>query len=619
MKLANFGHIFILGLTVDHSIVRRSRKVNKKVANSTTAAGKTIVLTDPKDIMSSAAALFSNVKERIDCSADSNAPYSHFMLKPIRDGYIQLNKRGIKVRFITEITKENLYYSKELMKIVELRHLDGIKGNFGISDGVEYRASPTSKQEGAPSEYIISTMKPFVEQQQYFFDMLWSKAIPAEQRIRDIEEGHREEFFEVIDNPERAAEVYINLAKSTKNNALLLLPSSNALVIEHKLGVLEYLIEASKNKDVRDIRIICSIDDSNAQNIRWLHEEAPNIKILNNRINLATKVFIVNDDTLFRAELRDPEADTFSKAFGFAIYSNSKPTVGAFKSFFELVWNSYEANEKLQQADKVQREFINIAAHELRTPIVPILNLSELLYSKIKGQQREQEQEQQKEMLEIILRNANRLHQLTEDILDVTRIESNTLKLRRERFNLNDVILNVVEDYRKRIANSNVKLIHELANSTIMVEADRRRLTQVISNLLDNAIKFTKEEGTVTVTTTIRGKKDLDRDSAKEGGGGEVAEEQEEEVVIAVKDTGTGIDPELMPRLFTKFATKSYQGTGLGLFISKSIVEGHGGKMWAENNNKNDNEDKNNGSNNRKYNGATFYFTLPIVNMSLSI
>src|SRR5919107_2172297 len=515
-------------------MVRRLQKRNKRVASTT---NKTIVLTDSKDIMSSAATLFPDVKERIDCCADSNAPISHIMLEPVRDGYIQLKNGGIKVRFITEITKENLYYSKELMKIVELRHLDGIKGNFGISDGVEYRASPTSKQEGPPSEYIISTMKSFVEQQQYFFDMLWSKAIPAEQRIKDIEEGHRKEFFEVIDNPEWAAEVYINLAKSTKNNALLLLPSSKALVTEHKLGVLEYLIEASKNKDACDIRIICSIDDNNTHIIRRLYEEAPTIKVLNNRINLATKVFIVNDDTLFRAELRDPEADTFSKALSFATYSNSKPTVGAFRSFFELLWESnttneklYEVNKKLQQTDKVQREFINIAAHELRTPIVPILNLSELLYSKIIELQQEGKQEEKEmlEMSEIILRNANRLHQLTEDILDVTRIESNTLKLRKEKFNLNDVIVDTIEDYREQIANGNVKLMYEPGNNnTVIVEADRRRVTQVISNLLNNSIKFTKE-GTVTVTTTIRRKAVVDRDNNRGGGGG-----GREEVVIA--------------------------------------------------------------------------------------
>jgi signal transduction histidine kinase len=268
-----------------------------------------------------------------------------------------------------------------------------------------------------------------------------------------------------------------------------------------------------------------------------------------------------------------------------------------------------QANEQLKIHDRMQKEFINVAAHELRTPIVPILGFSELLYSKIKGRQPQQkgqgQQEEEEEMLETILRNANRLHQLTEDILDVTRIESNTLKLKKERFNLNDVIVDAVEDYREQIANGNVKLMYEPGNNnTFIVEADRRRVTQVISNLLNNSIKFTKE-GTVTVTTTIRRKDVVDRDNRGEGEGG-----GREEVVIAVKDTGSGIDPELMPRLFTKFATKSYQGTGLGLFISKSIVEEHGGKIWAENNN-------NNGSDSyRKHIGATFYFTLPVVAMS---
>jgi signal transduction histidine kinase len=161
-------------------------------------------------------------------------------------------------------------------------------------------------------------------------------------------------------------------------------------------------------------------------------------------------------------------------------------------------------------------------------------------------------------------------------------------------------------------------------SSILVVEADKRRLTQVISNLLNNAIKFT-QEGTVTVSTSMIKRKDGKNDQvseeeeavvvAEEEGEREETKEEGKEVVIAVKDTGTGIDPELMPRLFTKFATKSYQGTGLGLYISKSIVEAHGGKMWAENNN----SSNNNGSNNRKHKGATFYFTMPVVDMSLSI
>ena len=266
------------------------------------------------------------------------------------------------------------------------------------------------------------------------------------------------------------------------------------------------------------------------------------------------------------------------------------------------------ANEELRNHDKIQKDFINVAAHELRTPIVPILNLSELLYSNVllhsnvKGEQQEKQQNEMLEMLQIILRNANRLRQLTEDILDVTRIESDTLKLRKEKFNLNDVILNVVDDCRKQIANSNVKLMYDLGNSVTLVEADKRRLTQVFSNLLNNALKFTKE-GNVTVSSILK-RKDIGRDGA---GGEERA--REEEVLIAVKDTGTGIDPELMPRLFTKFATKSYQGTGLGLFISKAIVEAHGGKMWAENNN------NNNDSSGKRLSGATFYFTLPVIDV----
>jgi signal transduction histidine kinase len=271
-----------------------------------------------------------------------------------------------------------------------------------------------------------------------------------------------------------------------------------------------------------------------------------------------------------------------------------------------------QANEQLKIHDRMQKEFINIAAHELRTPIVPIIGFCELLYSRIKGRQQQQkgqgqQEKEEEEMAETILRNANRLAQLTEDILDVTRIESNTLKLKKERFNLNDVIVDAVRDYREQIANSSVKLTYEPGNNnTFVVEADRRRVTQVISNLLNNSIKFTKE-GTVTVTTTIR-RKDVvvaDRDNNYgDGGGGS------EEVIIAIKDTGSGIDPELTPRLFTKFASKSYQGTGLGLFISKSIVEAHCGKIWAENNNNYSSDSD------RKHKGATFYFTLPVAAMS---
>jgi signal transduction histidine kinase len=237
--------------------------------------------------------------------------------------------------------------------------------------------------------------------------------------------------------------------------------------------------------------------------------------------------------------------------------------------------------EKLKEADKAQKEFINVAAHELRTPIQPVLGLSEILHSKIKDSK-------QRELLDVITRNAKRLRRLSEDILDVTRIESQSLTLNKEQFNLNDVLLNEIQDHKNEIEKTNgkLKLLYETNDygddNTFVVVADRTRLIQVISNLIRNAIKFTKE-GVILITAR---KENNDDDN------------NNNQVVISVKDTGSGIDPDILPRLFSKFATKSFEGTGLGLFISKSIIENHGGRIWAENN--------------ADGNGATFSFSIPI-------
>jgi signal transduction histidine kinase len=230
-------------------------------------------------------------------------------------------------------------------------------------------------------------------------------------------------------------------------------------------------------------------------------------------------------------------------------------------------------NEQLKVQNVMQMEFINIAAHELRTPIQPILGISELLVSKVKDAE-------QLQLLNAIVRNAKRLERLTNDILDVARIETNSLNITKELFNLSDVIVNVIEDMRTtniHLCNNEriVKLLYEPVD--IFVNADKGRIIQVISNLLNNAVKFTTE-GYVLIE--VERKKD---DKSNNDG------QEKRFIVISVKDTGIGLDPEILPKLFSKFATKSHHshtgvGVGLGLFISKNIVEAHGGKIWAENN-----------------------------------
>jgi len=235
-----------------------------------------------------------------------------------------------------------------------------------------------------------------------------------------------------------------------------------------------------------------------------------------------------------------------------------------------------EANEQLKVHDKMQKEFINIAAHELRTPIMPILGEVEIIEEDLDPKTKTVKVEE--EQIQLIIRNAKRLDRLASDILDVTKIESNSLKLEKVYFNLNDVLSNSIRDIQNQVSSGdigskNIKIFYEPVD--IKVSGDKERINQVVSNLLSNALKFT-DEGFIKIKM----------------------ENTNNSVRISVEDTGSGIHPEIFPRLFCKFATKSDKGTGLGLYISKNIIDAHGGRIWAQNN--------------RSGIGATFFFSLPL-------
>ncbi len=249
----------------------------------------------------------------------------------------------------------------------------------------------------------------------------------------------------------------------------------------------------------------------------------------------------------------------------------------SFEALSEINKKLREANERLEKNNKAQTEFINIAAHELRTPTQSIIGYCEML---------DLFPERSKQYLARLARNADRLYTLTSDLLDATRIDIGILNLNNADFNLTEAIHEVVDEIRKKFflgnKNADVDKIKPniqlpLPSHPIVVHADKDRIAQVLYNLLDNAIRFTKSR-TITVSTRLCS--------------GNL-------VKVSVKDNGKGIDPEIHPKLFHKFATKSDRGVGLGLFISKSIVEAHGGSIF--------------GKNNKDGSGATFSFTLPAV------
>jgi two-component system sensor histidine kinase VicK len=537
---------------------------------------KTEVLTNPEDIDRVIHQTFSNILHNYSTCIDASGPAVVMSIESMKKRLIVAHTRDVKIRFVTEITTENLPYCKQMMELGEMRHLDGVQGNFGVSE-TEYLASATLDKEKLVPLLIYSNVKQIVKQQQYVFQTLWNKATPAEQRIEEIEHGKEHEFLEVCPDGREATSVYSYFAELVQNEALLILPSSKALQREYDIGILHKLVDAAAKRKAL-IRIICPLDNKNAKIAEWLSDKGgPTIQLLDGDGTDST-IFVVDGKLLFRAEYRSDQEEKFTDAVGYAVYSNSKPTVNSFKSFFEMLWNSRLLAEKLKEADRLQREFINIAAHELRTPIQPILGMAELIESTL--QEKKDASSIKPEEIEMIARNARRLQKLSEEILDVARIESNSLVLHKSGFNLKDVLTLLIEDCRKQIQldGGEVKILYQQPDD-IGVYADKERIMQVLGNLLSNALKFTKH-GTITISTEQSNTNDKSH------------------LTVKVIDTGPGIDPALLMRLFTKFVTKSEHGTGLGLYISKSIVETHGGKIWAENN-----------SDGR---GATFTFTLPI-------
>jgi two-component system sensor histidine kinase VicK len=232
-------------------------------------------------------------------------------------------------------------------------------------------------------------------------------------------------------------------------------------------------------------------------------------------------IVIIDEKESLVIEIKDNTKDTFSKSVGFATYSNSNATVLSYVSIFESFWKQSDLVKKLKESEELQKDFVHIAAHELKNPIQPILASSTILNSKIKDKE-------SCEILEVINRKAKKLNQLTNDVLDVTKIETNNFNLNKELFDLNEVISNIIADFKNQFNNKNVTLSYKISTkedkfgttingkgeedntddtinvlSSSLISADNNRITQVIMNLLNNAIKFTQQGKIVIEATKI--------------------------------------------------------------------------------------------------------------------
>jgi signal transduction histidine kinase len=587
---------------------QRIREIEEGIPVETTE-----IIDGTENILNKAIEGLSLTKGTFDNCIDRACPSSYVLTSPIWNKCIELFNRGVRLRFITEITSDNVSYCKDIMKIAELRHLDGIMGNFGISDGRDYRATASMQQGQPPTHAIRSTIKTFVDQQQYFFETLWNKAISAEQRIKEIEEGRPPEKLEIIQDTQKSISRAFDIMNKTQKELLVLFATPRTFTIALQAGAADIYRKMSANSININVLVPrrggAEIEEHNEQQIiaRVREEISPSINIRFSDVDLNTRITImISDRKEFMSwELRDDTLDDPYLAGGIATYSNIKSLASSYAIIFDNLWKITElaenlriANIKLESNEKAMKEFINIAAHELRTPIQPILGLSEMLHSVASNTD---DPQRQRKFIDVIIRNAHKLENLAEDILDVTRIDSGRLQLSMEKIDLHELVKGVVSDFQAVIKskfdeneNSSKAVIclkeeypddraaDPKLEHPIVVLADANRIVQVIANLLSNAVKFSTQRDRALITVT-RGIRVID--------GKPMA-------IVSVSDQGQGIKPEIMSRLFQKFISGSEKGTGLGLYISKNIIKAHGGEIWAESN--------------KSGIGASFVFTLPL-------
>ncbi|HZD82017.1 MAG TPA: ATP-binding protein [Nitrososphaeraceae archaeon] len=584
----------------------------KESASSSTLA-KSTILENPQEIGKQIILLAKTSNEiSLVCSfGGMQVIYDNDKFFDLYKKLLERYKRGEHkgIRWVTSILgikleKDDIDLIKTFLDLgMQIRHVKNLSlMNFAVSDKM-LNATIEKMEGGKTIQSLLTSNDPnYVKHFYSIFEELWNDGIDAADRVKDIEEGIDFAEIEVIQNPKTAITRAWRLLKYAKEEVVILYSSTKAFERQIQMGALQLLNEAATKRKVK-VRIllpkskdeISTSSDLIVVDQTLKERETENaypilidVRLVEESIPIRITIVVIDRKECMLIELKDDTKDDSFHAAGLSVYSNSKAIALSYASIFESLWIQTETYEKLKAYSKMQTEFINNAAHELRTPIQPILAISEVLRFEEEKEEGVVSKKEINKYLDVILTNARRLKDLGDNILNVSLIESQSLRLEKELFNLNDIIIDNVDTLKRQFLlfdndnNPSLEILYDKnsgdAAAEIHLEADKRRISQVIYNLLHNAIKFTNE-GSITISV----KRKVDDNKV---------------IVVSVNDTGKGIDPEILPRLFSKFVSKSVAGTGLGLFISKSIVEAHGGKMWAENN--------------ADGRGATFYFSLPL-------
>jgi signal transduction histidine kinase len=605
------------------------------------ALESTKVLYGVENVTNTVLQFLSETNNTVDACVDYTRPSLIAGFMALKEAFLDVKKRGVKLRYVTEINKENISYCKYLLTIVdELRHLDGIKGNFYISE-TGYLAPATIHEKGRPAAQIIySNVKEIIKHQRYVFESFWSRARPAEQRIREIEEGIESTNIEIIANPRESLKLPSSLIRSAKYEVLGIFPSANSFRRQIHAGVLHLFKEVLE----RGVRVRILIPANEEQINQILNEEAselpPMLDIRSTDKNLHTQMGIIvvdRKDSLI-IELKDDTKDISYDAVGLAAYSNSKPIALSYTSVFEGLWLETQLfeksrkinrrlrilNEKLKTSNRKQEEmrkelerineelsvmnkykddFVMRISSESATILAEAKVLTEvLLETKDLGSLTNM----QYTVVKVIYEYIAKINLLVKDLLDTYKLDRGVLRLSKAYVNIPNLIAQTLseEDLSKLILENNIKINQDtsMIAPTETVYCDPERLQQVLSNLLRNAIEFVPIDGRGRITIRVEKQRQKQDREDNEGNKGN---KKTQEITFTIEDNGIAVTKDEVQRLFQKFYlidtkndfAKRQKSTTLGLSVSRGIIEAHGGRIWIDETYKG---------------GASFKFALPL-------
>ncbi|HZH39084.1 MAG TPA: HAMP domain-containing sensor histidine kinase, partial [Bacillales bacterium] len=401
----------------------------------------------------------------------------------------QKNKEHRGIRLVTSIlNKDDAEIVSKFLSIgVNIRHVKNIPPIDFAASEKEMIATIQKTEGGQMIQNLLTTNEhAYTEHFVSIFEELWKSGVDAKYRIKDIEQGIGSQYIDIIQNPETVQKLVDDLIQSAKKDIVGIFATANAFHRQEYAGSIQLMKEKVELKGI-SVKILVPEDRSVKKTIQDLKSgqlsKSVDIRLMEPSMQTRVSILVIDSKYSLVIEIKDDTQKTSEEAIGLATYSNSKSTVLSYLSIFESLWKQTELYDQLKIHDRMQKEFINTAAHELRTPIQPILGMTNILKNKAN-------RAEDRELLEAISRNAQRLKKLSEDILVASKIESNSLQLNKEYFTAKEIILEVINSYKSNTNSKNIKFVYLPDDGNLTIHADRNGISRVFSNLINNSIKF---------------------------------------------------------------------------------------------------------------------------------